>query len=292
MTNARKPATAVRVADLAASLAYYVDRLGCTLVSRPADADVATIAHEGYLLLLAGPASADLVPYMQPSHDLARPGSTLFFDGGPASDLDAAHARLIARGVMDAQVVERWWGERVITTRDPDGYQVVLWTPLDAAPAEQLALYAQGPDVLERALAGLCAADLDRRPAPGEWTIREIVHHITDSEATVLARPKFGLAEPGRVFRPNSYRQETWATGLDYAGRDIAPAVTLFRAIRAHITQLMQHLPDAWMRGTVTPEGQTLTAGTMIGMLVSHAYEHIAHIEELRAAGYGARDVE
>jgi catechol 2,3-dioxygenase-like lactoylglutathione lyase family enzyme len=274
--------TAVRVTDLDASVGFYVGQVGCCLVTRDAGEDVAVIEHAGYRLLLAGPQAGELAPLLQATHEIAARGSTIFFNGGAASEVEALRMRLEERGLRDVCVSLRWWGEHTISLDDPDGYKVVFWTTLEATPEELLALYAQGPDVLERALAGLHEEDLDVAAAPGEWTIRQIVHHVTDSEATVLARTKFGLAEPGRVYHPNRYLQDRWADGLDYAGRDIGPSVALFRAIREHITQLMQHLPDAWERGTQTPEGQVLTAGTMIGMLVSHAYEHTETIEEIR----------
>ena len=46
--------------------------------------------------------------------------------------------------------------------------------------AELLSLYADGPAMLEAALVGLSESGLDRAKAPGEWTIRQIVHHVVD----------------------------------------------------------------------------------------------------------------
>lgn len=45
-----------------------------------------------------------------------------------------------------------------------------------------IAKYAEGADVVERALEGLSDADLDRRPSPKDWTAREVVHHLADAE--------------------------------------------------------------------------------------------------------------
>jgi catechol 2,3-dioxygenase-like lactoylglutathione lyase family enzyme len=283
MANLRRPMTALRVRNLETSVGFYVQQIGCELVHRSGDGQVATIEHQGYLLLLAGPDAADLTPYLSSTHEILKPCGTVFFNGGTSDRINDLHTELRSRGVCDLTLVERWWGDHTLATSDPDGYRVCFWTSAQRTPAEVLDLYEAGAPALERALEGLSAAALDRSLEQGEWTIRQIVHHLADSEATVLGRTKMALAEPGRMFAPNPYLQDTWADGLDYAGRDIAPAVALFGAIRVHMTQLMRHLPDAWERSTVSPEGHEMTAGTMIGMLMSHAFEHIEDIERIRA---------
>lgn len=273
--------TAVRVRDLHTSIRFYTDQAGCSLGHMLEGEGVATIEHQGYLLLLAGSESGDPTPHLGSTHEILKPGGTIFFDGGASDGVHSLRASLESRGMRDVTLTERWWGDHTLTTTDPDGYTVCFWTSTERSPAETLDLYEAGPDRLEQALVGLTGDDIDHSPRPGEWTIRQITHHLTDSEATVLGRTKTALAEPGRTYIPNPYLQDRWAEALDYAGRDIGPAVSLFRAIRAHMAQLMRHLPDAWERATWTPDGRVMTAGTMIGMLMSHAFEHIEDIERI-----------
>jgi hypothetical protein len=42
----------------------------------------------------------------------------------------------------------------------------------------------------------------------------------------------------------------------------------------------MRHLPGAWERATIAPDGTRHTAGATIAMLASHALEHIEEIRE------------
>ncbi|MFM9107570.1 MAG: DinB family protein, partial [Chloroflexota bacterium] len=44
--------------------------------------------------------------------------------------------------------------------------------------------YAEGHAEVLAALDGITPADLDLREAPGEWSVREIIHHLGDSEMT------------------------------------------------------------------------------------------------------------
>ena len=53
--------------------------------------------------------------------------------------------------------------------------------------------------------------ELDRRPAPDQWTAREIVHHLGDSEMTSAIRLRRLIAEDGRSIQ--GYDQEEYAHG-------------------------------------------------------------------------------
>lgn len=274
-----RPMTAVPVTDLARSYAFYVERLGFGRIAFDAAADLAQIDAGGYPILLAGPDAGDPRPHLDDVHQILSPGATLY---GRADDADALRAHLAEQAVPFV-FVERAWGDRLVQVEDPDGYTVEYWFPIERTPDEILALYRQGVEALQAALAGLDDADLDLSRAPGEWTIRQIVHHMTDSECTVLGGPKAALAEPGRTYQATSYSQETWAAALAYAERPIASSVALFAAIRAHMLDLMEHIPGAWERQTVDAAGRpSLPVGTVLGMLVSHGFEHVEQIWEIR----------
>jgi len=279
MRDRRRPMIAVRVADVAASLRFYVDTLGCDLVRHDTGADLAVVDAAGYAILLAGPAAGDITHELRPEGEVVKPGGSVHLVVG---DLDARRAMLAARGVM-ATLIERPWGDRHLQVTDPDGYTVVFWTIVERTPEELLNLYASGVDALERALEGLSEADLDLAREPGAWTIRQIVHHLADAEAMALGGPKFALAEPGRVYHGNRYSQDVWAECLDYTGREIGPSVALFTAIRAHMLQLVRRLPDALERHTVDASGApSPPVGRILGMLASHALDHIEEINETR----------
>jgi catechol 2,3-dioxygenase-like lactoylglutathione lyase family enzyme len=272
--------TAARVGDLAASIRFYTEVMGFPLLERPAE-DIAVVSFNGYPVLLAGPGAGDLTPHLNPVHNVTTPGGTLFVH---APDIDAQQAALAERHAPGLTRIEKPWGDIVLTVTDPDGYTISFWTLTARTPERTLELYLAGVPALEEALAGLREADLALRLRPGEWSIRQIVHHLADSEATALAQPKFALAEPGRLFIPNRYDPAAWASGLAYERRDIAPALALFAAVRGHLAQLLRELPGAWQRATVDPAGQERPVGLLIGMLVSHAYEHIEDIKTIRAA--------
>jgi hypothetical protein len=92
-----------------------------------------------------------------------------------------------------------------------------------------------------------------------------------------------------------SYNQEWYSTDnacfepLDYAGRSIVPALALFRATRAHIAQLLSHLPvDAWERYVIfksqdMPAPAKVTVTFAMTVQAWHALDHIDEIREIYA---------
>ena len=45
-----------------------------------------------------------------------------------------------------------------------------------------IAKFVEGCQMLSNIPSGVTDPDIDARPAPGKWSARKIVHHLTDSE--------------------------------------------------------------------------------------------------------------
>jgi len=65
---------------------------------------------------------------------------------------------------------------------------------------EVMALYTSGFARLAASLSGLSESDLGVSIAPGEWTIRQIVHHLADAEDMFSMALKMAFGAPGSVF--------------------------------------------------------------------------------------------
>jgi uncharacterized damage-inducible protein DinB len=158
-----------------------------------------------------------------------------------------------------------------------------------------IARYADGPALLEQALAGLHDADLDAPSTQGGWTIRQIVHHIVDGDDLWKAGIKAALGSEQGEFTLEWYwvlPQETWADRWAYHTRPIDVSLTFFKATRAHITQLLAHVPDAWTRSITVrkPSGEStrLTVAAVIAMQAEHLEHHVHRILAIRKDRGGA----
>lgn len=161
---------------------------------------------------------------------------------------------------------------------------------------ELLASYAAGPEQLAAALEGLGDSELDEMTrASGEWTIRQIVHHISDADDLWKMCIKAALGDSGCSFNASWYVvRNGWADTLDYARLPIGPALDLFSANRNHVVGMIQALPDAWDRHILfTLEGvaseKPLTVGEIIAFQVGHTQQHIDDIKDIRLK-YGRSD--
>jgi len=273
---AERPSTLVRAANYGRSLAFYL-RIGFEAVWEQAEMAVLT-PPVGRPILLAGQDAADVTEHLAPVHSQAVSGKMLYFGGGTPE----FYQSLRGKGLADLKLTEYDWGYAFITVPDPDGHIIYFGGGKQWSDEEMLHWYDQAAVRLDEALAGLTEADLDLARAPGKWTIRQIVLHMVDSDCTSLARVKFALAEPGRLYNGNGYNPDKWADGLDYAHRPVGPEVTLFKAIRGHIGGLVRHLAGALDRTTDMGNGQAMAVRPSLNALTVHALHHIEQIKETR----------
>ena len=107
--------------------------------------------------------------------------------------------------------------------------------------------FRQGPAILEKALCDLSDYDLDYTPSKGGWSIRQIIHHIVDGDDLWKIGIKAALGGEESEFTLNWYQalpQTEWAKRWSYEKRSIDISLTLFRAIRNHILQLLEYAPE------------------------------------------------
>lgn len=128
-------------------------------------------------------------------------------------------------------------------------------------------------------------ATLDKAPAPGKWSVRDILCHLADTELAFAFRLRQALAEPHHVIQP--FDQEKWAAS--YPSVPVAAALDTFAAIRAWNVLLLASIPPAALAKPVThPERGQMTFGVLIETMAGHDLNHLRRLEEL-AAQHAAR---
>ncbi|HJS41882.1 MAG TPA: DinB family protein [Gemmatimonadales bacterium] len=72
--------------------------------------------------------------------------------------------------------------------------------------------------------------DLARTYAPGKWSVRYILHHLSDSESVFVDRIHRILSEPRPVLPVMD--QDAWAEGLDYSQVPLPIARQIYESVR------------------------------------------------------------
>lgn len=137
---------------------------------------------------------------------------------------------------------------------------------------EQLARFRAGYSAVEAAVAGVADADLDRRPADGGWTAREVVHHLADMEAHAYVRLRRLLAEAEP--RLQAHDEDEYARRLHY-DRPIASSLAVVRAVReASVDLLLNLTPEEWTRSGVHPERGSYSVERWLRIYAEHPHRH------------------
>ena len=83
---------------------------------------------------------------------------------------------------------------------------------------DPLDIQARTPKELERLITGASASRLHQRPAPGKWSIAEILAHLADSEIVTSWRIRAILTAPGTPIQ--AFDQDAWVIAGHYDRRD------------------------------------------------------------------------
>lgn len=149
---------------------------------------------------------------------------------------------------------------------------------------EALHKFRSGPVVLAEALHGATPEETARIPAPGKWTIDQLVRHVADTEIVVGMRLRLIIAEDRPVLSP--FDQEKWAANLGYEKTNAIASLAVFETLRVDMTAVLEALPaEAFDRVGVHPERGEKTLLEWVSIFGNHVYSHAEHIRRIRAVG-------
>lgn len=124
----------LQVFDMPTSIRFYRDVLGFTVVSPVPDDDacdwVLLDLNGSELMLNTAYESDSRPPTPDPARVATHRDTALFFD---CADVDAACTVLRMQGLDIADPVVRDYGMRQLYFTDPDGYEICLQHPIEAA---------------------------------------------------------------------------------------------------------------------------------------------------------------
>ncbi len=141
---------------------------------------------------------------------------------------------------------------------------------------ELIERYRDGYRVVEEAVRGATDAELDRRPQPGKWNAREIVHHLADSEMISAIRLRMLIAEDAPAI--HAYDQAEYARRLKY-DRPIAGSLQALRFARETTADILDRLtPEEWQRAGTHPEHGSYKVEAWLRIYAGHAHNHAAQI--------------
>ncbi len=144
-----------------------------------------------------------------------------------------------------------------------------------------LPLLRTGPDKIARAVLGLSRRQLRRRPAPGKWSILEILGHLVDTEYVYGYRYRLALAQPGSLIQ--SYDQAQWVKEFRYQNWDARRLLHQIKQLRGGTLELLARTSGKrWKRyGWHTERGKETVRRTA-ELIAGHDLNHLDQIRAIR----------
>ncbi len=142
--------------------------------------------------------------------------------------------------------------------------------------------YELGGQFLADSIAGLTEDELQKIPADGSWSIKQILVHMLDSDLVGADRMKRVIAENNPTLL--AYDETAFANSLFYHEAETELVSDLFRMNRRYIASILKRIPvSSFSRfGQHTETGQK-TLEDLVRNYVDHLNHHLAFIYRKRS---------
>ncbi|MGE7662908.1 YfiT family bacillithiol transferase [Peribacillus sp. NPDC097197] len=130
---------------------------------------------------------------------------------------------------------------------------------------------------LRETVDSLSDEELRKTYREGSWNIRQLVHHIADSQLNMYQRLKLALTDENPTVP--GFDQEKWAIQPD-TELPIESSIKMLEGINERIVALGHSLTEEQVRRTFThQENGEITVAKKIAKLAWHEKHHLAHIK-------------
>lgn len=140
---------------------------------------------------------------------------------------------------------------------------------------EQLASF---PARLASVLKEIAEIDYTKTYRPNGWSIRQVVHHLSDSHTNVYIRVKSAIARSENEVV--GYDETAWANFSDNA-LPLEISVKMVESVHTKVVFLLRNLPEEKFLNSYFHLGEKrlFTINEVLGMYVWHGNHHLEHIK-------------
>jgi uncharacterized damage-inducible protein DinB len=145
---------------------------------------------------------------------------------------------------------------------------------------DPLKIQSATPKKIERLVSRASAAKLRKQPAPGKWSISEILAHLADVELVVGYRIRTILGAPGSPIQ--AFDQDKWAQAMVYGKANARKSLERFSAFRKANLDLLKSLSAAqWKYHGMHAERGEESIETIAKLNAGHDINHLRQIEKI-----------
>jgi uncharacterized damage-inducible protein DinB len=165
--------------------------------------------------------------------------------------------------------------------RYPVGPFEFAGTLSDEQRQEMLDQIAATPTKMRAAVEGLSDEQLNTPYRPEGWTLRQVVHHVSDSHLNSYIRFKLALTEEHPTIK--AYDENVWANLDDARTAPINISLDLLEALHSRWVLFLRSLKEKDFQRTFNhSELGAVSLDKNIALYAWHGRHHVAHITSLR----------
>jgi hypothetical protein len=130
---------------------------------------------------------------------------------------------------------------------------------------------------LEHALEGLSEQQALFRPAPGEWSIKEVLGHLCDAERIFFYRA-LCISRGEQALLPG-FEQDDYVREAGFDAHGLNELLQEFRLIRQANLLSLKHLSSAASLRRGNANGKPISTRALVYILAGHVYHHLESIQ-------------
>jgi len=160
-----------------------------------------------------------------------------------------------------------------------DEYSPYYSNYIDQVPPGDILVYlAQQIERTTALLQGLTPEQADFRPTPADWSVKEVVCHLSDSER-IFSYRALRVARADTTPLPG-FNQEPYVPASGADARPLADLLAEYAAVRQATLWLFRSLPaDAWTRRG-TASDAPISVRALAYIIAGHENHHVRSLKE------------
>ncbi|OZB95374.1 DinB family protein [Paenibacillus sp. XY044] len=141
--------------------------------------------------------------------------------------------------------------------------------------------YLATTELIQRSVAGLTTNQLEWKPSPDQWSVKEVVAHLVDSSLVHSVRIRKIIAESEQPLL--LYNQDAWVSSSRANQGSLSDILTAFDGLLTYNALFYGRISEADWSKTGPNQGQTISVSELFEGFIRHVRTHIAQIERIRA---------
>ena len=134
------------------------------------------------------------------------------------------------------------------------------------------------PKELKKILKKLTKTQLDTPYRSGGWTVRQVIHHLSDSHVNAYIRMKMAVTEKNPTIKP--YDEQAWAELESGKAAPVKPSVQLLKVLHSKWIDFLESLSELDLeKGYFHPAmNRVVLLPEAIALYAWHTEHHLGHI--------------